>query len=81
MEKIGRFCPACNGLVCPYCGAPEVVHPESACPECGGLLNKGKILEGKWNIKPFKVDDYSHCLRCDKWFKTDTSKAVVIKLE
>lgn len=45
-------------ITCPNCGATELT-PESA----------GKpVSEWQFQIKAFRVDDWSHCLKCDCWF-------------
>ena len=50
----------CECMICPNCGAHEL-------QDCA---NKNNIpaKDWRWNIRPFKVDDWSHCLKCDKWF-------------
>ena len=50
----------CGCLICPNCGAHEIVDCQ----------NKDKIdpIEWRWNIRPYKVDEWSHCLKCDRWF-------------
>lgn len=52
--------PRCNCLVCPHCGATEV--DDCAKP----------IESWKWFIRGYKVTDehgdWSHCLKCGKWF-------------
>jgi len=47
----------CRCIICPNCGAHELVD----CAE---------IDVDKWGyqIKAFKVDNHSHCLKCDTWF-------------
>lgn len=40
--------PNCGCLMCPNCGAPEV-------DDC-----RKPVDEWKWNIKAFRVDDWSH---------------------
>jgi len=46
----------CNCLVCSKCGAKEV-------EDCSLPQN-----EWKWQIRAFKVDNYSHCMKCNNWF-------------
>ncbi|RKY40185.1 MAG: hypothetical protein DRP85_09070 [Candidatus Makaraimicrobium thalassicum] len=48
--------PNCGCLVCPNCGASEV-------DDC-----RKPVDEWKFQIKAFKVDDWSHCLVCGCWF-------------
>lgn len=48
-----------DGLRCPDCGAYEVYKPYSD-PE--------DVSKWVWGIKPYRVDDASHCLNCDGWF-------------
>lgn len=43
-------------MQCPYCGALEVNN-------C-----RLPIDEWRWQIRPFKVDNDSHCTVCDRWF-------------
>jgi len=85
MEKVGRFCPKCKNLICPFCGVPEVEGPEGQrCELCGGYVDGPQpISECKWNIRAFKVDDFSHCTRCNQWFKTDATdpSLIVIHLQ
>ena len=46
-----------DGLTCPKCNAPELI-PHTASPD-------GSWQEGaRWAIRPFKIDDWSECLRC-----------------
>jgi DNA-directed RNA polymerase subunit RPC12/RpoP len=44
-------------LRCPFCGAPEVENPEEK-----------DVHKWVWNIRAFRVDDSSECLRCGRWF-------------
>lgn len=48
--------PDCHCMVCPHCGATEV-------DDC-----RKPVDEWKSQIKPFRVDDQSHCMMCDRWF-------------
>jgi len=50
----------CRCIICPNCDAHEIKDCENQ--------DKIPIEEWHWQIKPFKVDDWSHCLKCDKWF-------------
>jgi len=50
----------CNCMICPNCGAHEIDNCENQ--------DKINVREWKWNIKPFKVNNDSHCLKCDCWF-------------
>ena len=50
----------CHCIVCPYCGAHEIKNCEEK-----------DVDKWIWQIKAFKVDDSSHCLKCDKWFELD----------
>ena len=54
----------CSCLICPNCGAHEIDHDWKPTTE------KEKIMYpmGKFNIKAFKVDNESHCLKCECWF-------------
>jgi len=47
----------CNCLICPNCGAHEVEN----CQE-------KDVSKWRFQIRAFKVDDKSHCLKCDTWF-------------
>lgn len=50
---------SCMCLICPNCGAHELQN-------CDEELT----LNSLWNIKAYKVDDCSHCLKCKCWFDT-----------
>jgi hypothetical protein len=43
-------------MVCPHCGATEVV--DCTLP----------VKEWRFQIRAFRVDASSHCLKCDNWF-------------
>lgn len=45
-----------DGLTCSNCGAPEVENPEAP------------VLERRFNIRAFRVDDWSECRKCGCWF-------------
>ena len=47
-----------SGLQCPHCGAPELV-PSTANPD-----GTYKDQNTRWAIRPFKVDQWSQCMRC-----------------
>lgn len=47
-----------SGLQCPTCGAPELI-PSTANPD-----GSYKDENTRWAIRPFKVDNWSQCLRC-----------------
>lgn len=47
----------CNCLICPYCGAHELVD----CTE-------KDVNKWRFNIRAFRVDNYSHCIKCNRWF-------------
>ncbi len=52
----GRHGPDCKCMICPFCGATEV-------DDC-----RKPHDQWVWQIRPFRVDDASHCLKCDQWF-------------
>ena len=79
-EKVGHFC-CCGNLVCPYCKAPECYDPkgEYVCRECSGWNGPSSLISrALWNIRAFRVDDYCHCTKCNKWFKVAEDEAAVI---
>jgi hypothetical protein len=45
-----------DGLTCANCGAPEVESPESPDQPL------------RFNIRAFRVDDWSECRKCGCWF-------------
>jgi len=53
---------SCGCMVCPNCGAHElqVCNPP---PE--------NVHDWRFDIKGFKVDDWSHCLKCNCWFNPE----------
>lgn len=55
----------CTCLICPNCGAHEVDHDWKPTTE---EEKKTYIFGCRFNIRAFKVDDWSHCLQCDCWF-------------
>lgn len=57
----------CGCLICPKCGAHEIDHDWQPKTE----EEKRMYPMGKWNIRAFKVDDSSHCLKCGCWFELD----------
>jgi hypothetical protein len=48
--------PNCTCMVCPYCGAAEI--KDCSLP----------TEQWYWQIRAYKVDNYSHCTVCGKWF-------------
>ena len=48
----------CSCLICPHCGVHELVD----CTE-------KDVSKWRFNIKAFRIDDQSKCLKCDNWFK------------
>ena len=48
----------CQCLICPNCGAHELEN----CSETD-------IDKWRFQIKAFRVDNSSHCLKCDTWFE------------
>lgn len=56
----------CGCLICPNCGAHEVDHDWKPQTE---EEKKTYIFGCRFNIRAFKVDNSSHCLKCDKWFE------------
>jgi len=44
------------GVDCPNCGAVEA-YEDATSPT--GM---------RFNVRAFRVDDWSHCLKCDCWF-------------
>lgn len=48
--------PDCACMVCPTCGATEIA-------DCSKPID-----EWKWQIRPFRMDEMSHCLMCNNWF-------------
>jgi hypothetical protein len=48
--------PDCHCMVCPNCNATEV-------DDC-----RKPVDDWKWQIKPFRVDNFSHCMICNAWF-------------
>ncbi len=58
----------CNCLICPKCGAHEIDHDWKPTTE---KEKKEYIFGKRFNIRAFKVDDSSHCLKCDCWFDLD----------
>ena len=59
----------CGCLICPNCGAHEIDHDFEPTTE----EEKKNYPMGKWNIRAFKVDETSHCLKCNCWFDLDGS--------
>ena len=53
----------CGCIVCPNCGAHELLncHLKAVLP----------VEKWRWQIRPFKVDDWSHCLVCSCWFNLE----------
>ena len=47
----------CHCLICPYCGAHELEN----CQETD-------VSKWRFQIKAFRVDNASHCLKCGRWF-------------
>ena len=57
----------CSCIICPNCGAHELDHKWKPKTQ----EEKENYPMGKWNIRAFKVDNWSHCLECDCWFDMD----------
>ena len=55
-----------GSMTCPNCGAKECVALPEDMPE---EKKKSYGLGMFWCIRAFKVDDYSHCIVCDQWFR------------
>ncbi len=45
-----------DSLTCANCGAPEVENPEAP------------VAERRFNIRAYRVDDWSECRKCGCWF-------------
>ena len=52
----------CGCMICPNCKAHEI-------KDCGNM--KDTSLDWEWQIRPFKVDNWSHCLKCNCWFDSN----------
>lgn len=55
----------CRCIICPNCGAHEIDHDWKPQTEEEKRIY---IFGHRFNIRAFKVDNWSHCLKCDKWF-------------
>lgn len=53
----------CGCIVCPNCGAHELLNCQFK-----DVLSAEKW---RWQIRPFKVDNWSHCLVCGCWFNLE----------
>jgi hypothetical protein len=51
--------PIGDGIQCPHCGALEAYKNRE---------NPRDTTKWSWMVRAFKIDDYSHCRNCDKWF-------------
>lgn len=61
-KKIVERCgpePDKQGLVCPHCGAHEVYADRN---------DKNNSHKWFWMFRAFKVDDWSKCHNCGRWF-------------
>src|SRR5690606_20601686 len=45
-----------DSVTCPNCGAPEVANGDAP------------VAEWRFNIRAFRVDDWSECVKCGCWF-------------
>lgn len=50
----------CICMICPNCGAHEI-------EDCQNIKDND-LIHAKWNISGYKVDDWSHCHKCNCWF-------------
>lgn len=47
------------GVACANCGAPEVANPDAP------------VSEWRFNIRAYRVDDWSECRVCGAWFNME----------
>jgi len=52
----------CGCITCPNCGAHELLN----CHLIGSIPSDNL----RWQIRPFKVDNWSHCMICGCWFNS-----------
>lgn len=51
--------PIADGIVCPHCNCPETFKPRE------DVNNTERWF---FMIRAFRVDNYSHCRNCCRWF-------------